>query len=296
MKHKFTLIGTLLLSGLTVFGQQSGNQVIGQYYNYNLTDNPQTVSKLYLSDSAFVIQANVLANVIADSYAATFGVAESATTLKVANTKIDDRIQKFVSALSKMSIPLADIYIDMTTQTQISDYKVNGNYAEQFISGFEQKKNVIVKFNNIKDLDKMVIIASDYGIYDLAKVDYIVTDINKIYTQLFQTAMEVINGKKDLYVKATNIKLTTSSEIYGESFYSFFPSQLYNSYTPNITTEYNDYSSNGKRKDLKKNTTYYYDHINYSGFDKVVNPIVTEPTVEFVLMLQIKFDIERINK
>ena len=104
--------------------------------------------------------------------------------------------------------------------------------------------------------------------------------------------MEVINSKKDLYVKATNIKLTTSSEIYGESFYSFYPSQLYKNYTPNITTEYYDYGSYGKRKDLKKNTTYYYDKINYSGFDKVINPVVTEPTVEFVLMLQIKFYIE----
>ncbi len=293
MKHKIILIGTLLLPALTVFGQQSGNQVIGQYYNYNQTDKLQTVSKLYLSDSAFVIQANVLVNVIADSYVATFGVSESATTLKDANTKIDDRIQKFISALTtKLSISETDIYVDMTTQTQISDYKVNGNYAEQFISGFEQKKNVIIKFKSIKDLDKMVVIASEYGIYDLAKVDYMVTDINKIYTQLFQTAMEVINGKKDLYVKATNIKLTTSSEIYGESFYSFFPTQLYKSYTPNITTEYYDYGSHGKRKDLKKNTTYYYDHINYSGFDKVINPIVTEPTVEFALMLQIKYNIE----
>ncbi|MDZ4126765.1 MAG: hypothetical protein U1E02_21720, partial [Hydrogenophaga sp.] len=122
---------------------------------------------------------------------------------------------------------------------------------------------------------------------------YIVTDINKIYTQLFQTAMDVINGKKELYVKATNIKLLNSSQIYGESFYSFYPSQLYKSYTANITTEYSDYSSYSKRKDLKKSTTYYYDKINYSGFDKVINPIVTEPTVEFVLMLQIKFDIEK---
>lgn len=296
MKHKITGMVILLLSGMAVFGQQSGNQVTGQYYNYNPTDRPQTVSKLYLSDSAFVIQANVLANVIADSYVATFGVAESATTLKDANAKIDDRIQKFISALTKMSIPQADIYVDMTTQTQISDYKLKGNYAEQFISGFEQKKNVIVKFKNIKDLDKMAIVASDYGIYDLAKVDYTVTDRNKIYTQLFQTAMATIDGKKDLYLKATNIKLTTSSKIYGESFYSFSPSQLYKSYTPSITTEYYDYSPNGKIKDLKKNTTYYYDHINYSGFDKVINPIVTEPAVEFVLTLQLKFDIEKSRK
>lgn len=246
-----------------------------------------------MSDTSFVIQANVLINVIADSYVTTFGVSESSTTLKDANTKIDKRIKDFVTALTKIGISKTDIYIDMTTQTQISDYKVNGDYAEQYISGFEQKKNVIIKFKNIKDLDKMIVTASDYGIYDLAKVDYIAADLNKIYTKLFQSALNVINSKKELYVKATNIILTSSSEIYGESFYSFYPSQLYKSYTPNITSDYYNKSTYGKRKDLKKNVTYYYDKINYSGFDKVINPVVTEPAVEFVLMLQIKFDIEK---
>lgn len=283
-----------LLSTLTVFAQHTGNEVVGQNNSYSQFNKLQTVNKLYVSDSAFIVQANVLINVIADSYVATFGVAESATTHKDANTKIDDRIQKFVSALTtKMSLPQTSIYIDMTTQTQISDYKITGNYSEQYISGFEQKKNVIVKFSNIKDLDQMILIASDYGIYDLAKVDYVVTDINKVYTQLFQAAIETINGKKDLYVKATNVKLKASSEMYGESFYSFSPSQLYKSYTPNITTEYYESGSHGKRKDLKKNTTYFYDHVNYSGFDKVINPVVTEPAVEFVLTLQIKFEIEK---
>jgi uncharacterized protein YggE len=293
MTYKITFIGILLFTTLTVFGQHSGNYVTEQNYNYNQPQGQQQgVSKLYLSDSAFVIQAKVLTNIIADSYVVTIGVSEFAKTLKEANTKIDVRIQKYISALkSKFDISMPDIYVDMTTQTQVADYKVNGNYAEQFISGFEQKKNVIVTLKNIKDLDKLVILASEYEIYDFVKVDYIVTDINKIYTQLFQNAVEVINSKKDLYVKATNIKLKTTSGIYGESFYSFFPTQLYKNYTPNVTTEY--YDSYSKRKDLKKNTTYYYDHINYSGFDKVVNPIVTEPAVEYVLVLHIKFDIDK---
>lgn len=290
-KYLSTLLIFLLTT--TVFCQQSGNVVIGQSYNYNRTTKLQSVDKLYLSDSSFIIQANVLKNVIADSYVATFGVSESSTSLIDANSKIDKRINDFISALMKIRITNADIYIDMTTQTRISDYKVTGNYAEQYISGFEQKKNVIVKFDNIKLLDEMIIIASDYGIYDLAKIDYIVMDKDKIYEELFEEAVKVINSKKGLYTKATNCKLQPVSQIYGESFYSFYPSQLYQSYTPNISTEYHSYSSYSKRKDLRKNTTYFYDKINYSGFDKVINPIVTEPAVEFVLMLQMKFDIKK---
>ena len=293
-KNIFFSITMVLLTG-TVFGQVSGNQITGQ--SYNRTNRPQTVNKLYLSDTSFIVTANVLINIIADTYVATFGVSESATTLKEANTKIDDRIQNFVTALTtRMEVSKTDIHIDLTTQTQISDYNVNGNYAEQFISGFEQKKNVIIKFKKIQDLDEMLALASDHGIYDLAKVDYLVTEINSVYTQLFRSALEVVNSKKEMYVEATNIKLRASSQIYGESFYSFSPSQLYKSYTPNITAEYRNYNSTGKRKDLKKNTTYYYDHLNYSGFDKILNPVVTEPAVEFVLMLQIKFYIDREGK
>ena len=297
MKYRISFVGMLLFSALTTFGQVSGNQVFNQYGNYgdkNSSPATPSPSKIYLTDSTFFINSSVLINVVADSYVATFGVAESAETLKAANMQIEDRIQKFISALKKMGVLPSDIYVDMTTQTQILDYKINGSYAEQFISGFEQKKNVIVKFKNINDLDKMVIAASEYEIYDLVKVDYIVTDHNKIYTQLFQTAMEFLNNKKDLYVKATNIKLNKYPKISGELFYSLTPPELYESYTPkNISTEYSDYDYNRKKKNLQVSTTYYYNHINYSTFDKVINPIVTAPAVEFILLLQLKFDIEK---
>jgi hypothetical protein len=46
-------------------------------------------------------------------------------------------------------------------------------------------------------------------------------------------------------------------------------------------------------KDLRKSATFYYDPINYSGFDSVSNPAVTEPMVEFVLELKVKFSIAK---
>lgn len=289
MKNNLIAILITLFLSPTVYGQQSGNQVIKSYY-HNQTEQGHDINKLYLSDSAFIIQANVLMNVIADSYVATFGVSEVAGALKDANSNIDKRIQNFVAELNGIGVPQSNIYIDMTTQTQISDYKINENFAEQYISGYEQQKNVIVRFNNIKELDKMLLIAANHGIYDLAKVDYIVTDIETIYTQLFNTAMDVIKNKKDLYVKATNYKLSSTSEIYGESFYSYSPQQLYNSYTPNISTQYYNFNYNSTRKDLKKSNTYYYDRIDYSGFNKIINPVVTEPALAFVLLLQVKYN------
>ena len=295
MRLKIITLNIAILLFTTIgFAQHSGNSVIDNSYNRQ-SESTHTINKLYLSDTSFLVEANVLTNVIADNYVVTFGVSDTATTLKDANSRIDSRIQNFIAALTKMGIAKTDIYVDMTTQTEIADYKVMRNYAEQFISGFEQKKNVIIQFKNISELDKMIVIASNYGIYDIAKVDYNVADVNKIYLQLFQAAMDIINSKKKLYTMATNVQLLPSSEIYSDSYYSISPSQQYKSYSPNVSTVFQD-NDYGKRKNLQKNTTYYYDKINYSGFDKVINPIVIEPAVEFVLNLQLKFYIDKEKK
>ncbi len=287
-----TLIIFFLLLGTSLFPQITGNSVIDQ--NYNSLRQPGA-TKISLSDSTFIIQANVLMNTIADSYVAVFGVSESAKTLADANTNIDKRIQDFISALTKTGIAKSDIFVDMTTQTQLADYKITGNYAEQYIAGFEQKKNVIVKFIKIGELEKMLSIASEYGIYDLVKVDYIVNDLTPVYSKLFEAAMEIINTKKKLYLSATGLKLLPASQVYGESFTGYYPNQMYKSYTPNVTSELYTYYDDSKfrKKDLKKNTTYYYEKVSHSYFDKVLNPVVTEPAVGFVLTLQIKYEIEK---
>lgn len=155
---------------------------------------------------------------------------------------------------------------------------------------------MIIKIKDIKELDNLINAASDYQIYDLVKVDYIVNDVNAVQTQLFKLATEVINDKKNMYTMATGAKLMPASQIYGSNFYSYYPPQLYKTYAAeNSSRVYSDYDRFIK-KDLKTSTTYYYDKTDYSGFDKVINPAVVEPAVEFVMQLQIKFQIEKIRK
>jgi len=290
MQTRLFLIAFLMIISFPAFAQQSGNAVYGQTSGQGVGKS-QTVSKLYLSDSSFIIQASVAINVIADTYVAVFGVAEESSTLPECNTNIDKRIQNFMSDLSRLGISKEDIYIDMTTQNKIYDYKIKGEIAEQYIKGFELKKNVIVKFISITDLEKMVIAGSAHGIYDLVKVDYIVSDVSSVYKKLFLSAVEIINGKKEMYVGATGAKLEPASQIFSEDFYCFAPSQLYKSYKAYETSNaYEDYDLY-RISDMRKSTTYYYERMNYSGFDKIINPIVTEPAVEYALTLQIRFNI-----
>lgn len=299
MTLKTTLLHfAVLLISPVVNAQLSGNIVYGKSHNENYTTERNRHSNMiYLSDSTFVLEANVLANVMADNYVVTFGVNEEAATVKECNEAIEKRIRGFVAELVKMGYPETDIYIDMTTQNKIFDYTTKGNVAEQYLKGFEIKKNIILKLKNIKALDKIVIAASNHRIYDLVKVDYIVTDMGKVYDQLFQSATEIISQKKALYLGVTNAKLTPNVRVYGEQFYSYYPDQLYKTYTAYESSEvYNNYYNGFVRRDLRKSATFYYDKMNYSGFDKVVNPTITEPAVEFVLMLQIKYQTEKSKK
>ncbi len=271
--------------------QVSGNEVYNQSYSSSY-DKVLSFDKLYLTDSTFIVKANILNNVIADNYVAVFGLAEESNTLEDCNNKIEKRIAAFILRLRKLGINAEDVYTDLTTQNKIYDYKITDKVAEEYLQGFEIKKNVIIRFKKIKDLEEICIVATDFQIYDLVKVDYLVDDINKIYTQMFHEAVQLINQKKDLYVGATNIKLYPGSQIYGESFYHYTPNQLYKSYNAYESGRVSGYNKSYTVKDIRKSQTYYYNKINYSGFDKVINPSVTEPPIEFILSLAIKYEIK----
>jgi uncharacterized protein YggE len=291
MKTKINLAALLLTMGIgQAMAQQSGNSVYGQNAGFVMGKADPT-GKLWLNDSSFIIQATVAKNVIADNYVVTFGLSEEAKTVAECNDKIDKRIKNFIADIAKLGIKESDIFIDMTTQNKVFDYTTEKEQETQYLKGFDLKKNVIISFKDIHQLDQMVLAAAKYEIYDMVKVDYNVSDLSKIYADLFRAAKEVIDQKKGLYIEATQMSVDPQSMIYNEQLYSFYPAQLYKSYTAYEAVE-TYYSNPIKKKDIRKSPTFYYDKMSYSGFDKVLNPNVVAPAVEFCLSLQIKFQLK----
>jgi len=276
-----------------MIGQISGNQIQGNNYSNRdlIRIQNQTTPILRLTDSTFIIKAKVLKNIIADEYVAVFGVADTAKTVELGNKRIDDRIDNFIKELKSSGVNRKDIYIDLITQTQIYDYELRGNLALQYLDGFEIKKNVIIKFSKIQSLNEIVRKAAKYRIYDIVKVDYNINDIQGIYSDLFKECTKLINRKKELYVSATMVDLYESSQIYGESFYHLTPKDLYKSYTSNVSSIVYNSNRYTQKKDLRKTATYYFDKLDYSGFDHIINPVVTEPVLQFILELQFKYEI-----
>ena len=212
MKHfiLFLTFSIIVVFSSSVTAQQSGNSTYGQGYN-TMCGKIDTADKLFITDSTFIIPASVAMNVIADQYVVTFSTVEEADNVSNCNAKIDKRINAFKSDLNKMGINETAIFVDMTTQNKVYDYKVDSNYAEQYIKGFELQKNIIIRFAPISKLDEIVIAASNHEIYDLVKVDYIVSDLQAVYAKLFEAATKVIDQKKTLYTGATHTTLSPTS-------------------------------------------------------------------------------------
>ena len=74
-----------------------------------------------------------------------------------------------------------------------------------------------------------------------------------------------------------------------------YPNARYKSYSAFESSDIQEasYKSSVIKKEERKNTTFYYDGINPSGFDSIINPSSPIVGVQYVMELKIRFDIKR---
>ena len=282
---------------LLAHAQVSGNQVAGR--NRYSGDNEQvsvaiSPQNLALTDSTFLIGANVMQHVRADRYVAVFSLREEARTVAAAEKHLSARVQRFTGRLRRLDVEARDVFTDIITQKRVQDVRASrqeGFSREAYLRGFELTRNVMVPFRRIEVLNEMMVAAATDSIYDLVKVDYIVNDPEAVYANLFKAATEIINRKKISYLSLTAAQLRPAAQPYAEHFVSYVPAGQYHSYEATVAVPY--YSDNYTYKGLPPLTTYYYSPPSASGFDRVINPVVTEPVVTYTLALQVKYTVRK---
>ena len=222
------------------------------------------------TDATMFIDASVLMNVRADEFVATFGVAEEAENVESCQAKMDATIAALREAFKPLGVGPGDLFVDFAAQTKVYGYKVEGSLAREHLAGFELKKTVAVRYRDKALIDRLIVAASRAKVYDLIKVDYVVTDLAPIQERLAEEAAAVVKAKAARYERLLGIKLRAVPQVYAERSSAYFPTEMYDSY---IAGESEAVSGGPGRspptvQSLRKSRTFYFNPLNADGFDR----------------------------
>jgi uncharacterized protein YggE len=246
-------------------------------------------------ETSVFVDAHVLFNARADQHVAVFGASHEGRTVQECNQKLDAQINDFTNQVKAIGIKGEEIVVDFIAQNRIYDYEVAGNLANEKLTGFEVKKNILIPYKERDVLDKLLIAAAKSSIFDLIKVDYVVTDVSAIRAKLLEEGARIVKEKAERYGKLFNIKFRSQVQVYAAKYDTAFPTESYDSYTAFETGKVtaSNYNERYKVKEARKSKTFYFNPRDAGDFDYVINPVVTEPVVQFSLHLRVKHSVDR---
>ncbi len=292
MKKIIFTLSIIFALSLVAPAQESGNSVYGgaqkrRSQNVNLGNLYASESKDAVS-SPF-IEAYVLMNAKADEYVAIFGLAQEAATPADSNTKVDAQLKTFTASLETLGIKANDIFIDFITQNRVYDFSVAGSTAKEKLTGFETKKNIAVRYKDRALLEKILAAAAKTSIFDLIKVDYVVSDMSSVRARLLEEAAKIIKKKEENYARLLGIKLRPAL-VFQEKYDTFFPSEQYSSY---VAYESGSVDDRIRTVEKRKSTTFYFNPLNGNEFDAIINAVGIEPIVQCTLYLKVKYGVSQ---
>lgn len=284
-------VGVAQVGGNVGYGQAGGRARADQNER---AKRQLTREEMPPSDTSMFIDASVLMNVKANEFVATFGVAEEGETVEACQAKMDATIAAFTEALKPLGLDPGALYVDFAAQTKVYGYKVEGNLAREQLVGFELKKTVAIRYRDKALIDRLVVAASRAKVYDLIKVDYVVTDLAPVQERLAETAAAVVKAKAARHERLLGIKLRAVPQVYAERSSAYFPSEMYDSYTAGESEAVSGGPDRSRTtvQALRKSRTFFYNPLNADGFDRVIDPVVLEPVVQFTLYLKLRYEIE----
>lgn len=288
-----TLGLVLALCAAPAGAQEGGNQVYqranANYGEHANVSAPALSGDLQLFDPkdltlAPYVEASVLMNVKPDAFVAVFAVAQEGKTAEESDAKVDSLV---ASMLASFGVRREDVYVDFISQNPVYDYAVSGRTAREGLTGFQTKKTAAVRYTDRAVLDRLVSAAARLGVYDLIKVDYVVSDMAAVRERLFEEATKVVARKQASYAKLLGVALHTRG-VSEERYSAYEPGALYKSYT---AFEAGSVDSSTRVVDKRKTSTAYYAPLTGASFDTVVNPAGIEPVVQCVLLLKVRCEL-----
>jgi uncharacterized protein YggE len=277
-------------------GQESGNRIYGNNGYYQQQKRPLQINTGGLGNSGegYAIEASVLTNLKPDAFVVVFGVNDEGPNAAASNEKVNVKIADLMQKLRPMGIDVNNVFVDFITQNRVYDFTVAGARATENFTGFETKKTVAVRYKNREQFEKIVSAAADSRIFDLIKVDYIVSNFDAVRAGLFDAAVKVLKSKEQKYSNALGVSLGAvglSVEKYDVS----YPSEAYQRYQAYETGDatVTNYQGTTSKVLQRKSFTFFYDPVEASSFDSVLAPVGLEPVVQFTIYLRMQYQVKR---
>ena len=294
MKKLLLSIIFVVACGIQTFAQVSGNITYSETKPKPKPGNVAT-GTMFADDGTVFIDAYVLMNIKADEHVAVFGASQEGRTIHECNQKLTTQVDAFTTELKNIGVRPDDIAIDFIGQHPIYDFGLKGAVASEKSSGFEVKENILVHYKEKEWLDKVLGAADRANIYDLIKVDYVINDVNAVREKLLEEAAKIIKGKQTHYGNLFSTKFRTQVQLNAEKYDVVYPTDQYDSYTAFETGKVHENSDDAKLRivESRKSKTFFFNARNAADFDSVINPVVSEPVIQFTLYLRTKQLIDR---
>lgn len=281
---------TIMLIGLGLFGlaQESGNANYGG--NSYTVNQASTVQTTYGNQNEMIITIKGIYNEKATSKLAVFSILQLGKTAEEATDLMEERINLVKSQLKTFKQEI-DIVTDMISFVPVYKFEEEKRifnpktYIEK-PSGFELRKNLIIKYKETDDLNQILKICAGQEIYDLAKVDYVSVNHEKIRDEIQKKAMEEFKILLANYSSIMNIDLTQKEKIIQEGYNIVYPMENYRNYQAFSQASLN-LGKGENVNTLAKNTTQYYNAVLPKPHAFVINADITEPAMQYVYDLTV---------
>jgi len=313
MKTNLTLILTFILFPLFTFPQAAGNWSLNQskeetisfdyggaykakaIYDGDYKATPYYSYDVLTGDSIIILETNILMNIKADSYLAYFGITQVNEKIETCHELINSRINTFIENLKKLGISKNDIYVDFISQVPLFEIEVEkklfSKTYNEIPKGFEVKKNLHIKYNDINIAEQLLIEAAKNEIYDIIKVDYVINNVEAVYDTLRQKGLANLN-KKINELKKSGIKIDPMYQTIGETIYSTYPLERYASYKAFKSSSLSGITK-GAPSATVNNSSLYYNKMPYNTYDVVINPEIIQPVVQFTYTVKTQFTLKK---
>ncbi len=244
------------------------------------------------NDHTVYLDAKILMNVEADKYVAIFNLIQLGETAQQADELMGARISGFTNDLIKLGIPAKNVSIDMLTLLPVfereMEKKLFSKSYNEVPKGFELQKNIHVLFDKSELMDKIITIGAKHEIYELVLVNYYVEDVEAVQDTLRNEAIRLINKKADAF-KGLGMSLSEEYHIVAEKGGAALPGERYADYKAFSSSSVEAIKRKTGVKEAKKTTVYYYDPVTATGYDKVINPVISKPVVQYAYNIRVKY-------